>query len=133
MLKDSIKIDISRAETPHLCDVYAGDALGLIQNDPRYAAIINDTGDLRNNRQTHLEHHLLTASATVDGNAVNMLADNSSVNASVPLKVVNTRRFYLPQTGDNGTWMFSVIGILLMAGSAAGLCFGMRKKNADHQ
>ena len=62
-----------------------------------------------------------------------MLADNSSVNASVPLKVVNTRRFYLPQTGDNGTWMFSVIGILLMAGSAAGLCFGMRKKNADHQ
>ena len=133
LLKDSIKIDISRAETPHLCDVYAGDALGLIQNDPRYAAIINDTGDLRNNRQTHLEHHLLTASATVDGNAVNMLADNSSVNASVPLKVVNTRRFYLPQTGDNGTWMFSVIGILLMAGSAAGLCFGMRKKNADHQ
>ena len=26
--------------------------------------------------QRHLEHHLLTASATVDGNAVTMLTDN---------------------------------------------------------
>ena len=70
--------------------------------------------------QKHLEHHLLTASATVDGNKVNMLEDDGSVNASVPLTVVNTRGFDLPKTGDNGTWMFSVIGIVMMAGAA---CF----------
>lgn len=133
LLKDSIQIDISQAETTHLCDIYAEDVLGLIQNDPRYATIINDTSDLRNMPQKHLEHHLLTASATVDGNNVNMLEDNSSVNASVPLKVVNTRGFDLPQTGDNGTWMFSVIGIILMAGAAAALYLTMRKKNADRQ
>ena len=120
LLKDDIKIVISQIETIDICDIYASDVLGLIQNDPRYATIINDTGDLKNMPQKHLEHHLLTASATVDGNKVNMLEDDGSVNASVPLKVVNTRGFDLPQTGDNGTWMFSVIGILMMAGAA---CF----------
>lgn len=133
LLRDSIKIDISRTETTSLCDVYADDALGLIQNDPRYASIINDTGDLHNMPQKHLEHHLLTASATVDGNDVTMLADNNSANASAPLKIVNTRGFDLPQTGDNGTWMFSVIGIVLMAVSAAALYYNLRRKNADHQ
>ena len=83
--------------------------------------------------QTHLEHHLLTASATVDGNDVNMLADDGSVNASVPLKVVNTRGFDLPQTGDHGTWMFSVIGIVLMAGAAVILFTVTRKKNTNRQ
>ena len=83
--------------------------------------------------QTHLEHHLLTASATVDGNDVNMLADDGSVNASVPLKVVNTKGFDLPQTGDHGTWMFSVIGIVLMAGAATILFVATRKKNSTRQ
>ena len=128
LLKDDIKIVISQVETVDLCDIYADDVLGLVQNDPRYATIINDTGDLKNMPQKHLEHHLLTASATVDGNKVNMLEDDGSVNASVPLKVVNTRGFDLPQTGDHGTWMFSVIGILLMAGAAVVIIMTSRKK-----
>ena len=133
LLKDSIEIEITQVETSHICDIYEDDVLGLIQNDPRYATIINDTGDLKNMPQTHLEHHLLTASATVDGNDVNMLADDSSVNASVPLKVVNTKGFDLPQTGDHGTWMFSVIGIVLMAGAAVILFTVTRKKNTNRQ
>ena len=133
LLKDDIEIVISQIETIDLCDIYASDVLGLIQNDPRYATVINDTGDLKNMPQKHLEHHLLTASATVDGNDVNMLEDNGSVNAIVPLKVVNTRGFDLPQTGDNGTWMFSVIGILLMAGAAAVIVMTARKKRIVRQ
>ena len=133
LLKDAIEIKISQIETAHICDIYEDDVLGLIQNDPRYATIINDTGDLKNMPQTHLEHHLLTASATVDGNDVNMLADDGSVNASVPLKVVNTKGFDLPQTGDHGTWMFSVIGIVLMAGAATILFVATRKKNSTRQ
>ena len=133
LLKDDIEIVISQIETIDLCDIYASDVLGLIQNDPRYATVINDTGDLKNMPQKHLEHHLLTASATVDGNDVNMLEDNGSVNAIVPLKVVNTRGFDLPQTGDNGTWMFSVIGILLMAGAAAVIVMTARKKRTVRQ
>ena len=133
LLKDNIKIVISQVETVDLCDIYADDVLGLVQNDPRYATIINDTGDLKNMPQKHLEHHLLTASATVDGNKVNMLEDDGSVNASVPLKVVNTRGFDLPQTGDHGTWMFSVIGIMLMAGAAVVIILTSRKKRTADQ
>ena len=128
LLKDDIEIVISQAETTDLCDIYESDVLGLIQNDPRYATIINDTGDLKNMPQVHLEHHLLTASATVDGNKVNMLEDNGSKNAEAPLTVVNTRGFDLPETGDNGTMMFTVFGILIMAGAAGILYIAIRKK-----
>lgn len=73
-------------------------------------------------------HHLLTASAKVDGNAVTMLVDNGSANAEAPLTVMNTRGFDLPETGDNGTMMFTVAGILLMAGAAAMIFLSLRKK-----
>ena len=130
LLKDDIEIVISQVETTDLCNIYESDVLGLIQNDPRYAEIIKDTGDLKNMPQKHLEHHLLTASATVDGNKVTMLVDNGSENAEAPLTVVNTRGFDLPETGDNGTLMFTVFGILIMAGAAGILYIATRKKNA---
>ena len=76
-----------------------------------------------------LEHHLLTASATVDGNEVNMLNDRGSENAHAPLTVVNTRGFDLPETGDNGTMMFTVFGILAMAGAVVVIVLASRKKN----
>ena len=50
------------------------------------------------------------ASAKVNGKDVNM-TDNNSL---VPLGVVNTKGFNLPQTGSYGTWMFTVGGILAM-------------------
>ena len=50
------------------------------------------------------------ASAKVNGKDVNM-TDNKSL---VPLGVVNTKGFNLPQTGSYGTWMFTVGGILAM-------------------
>lgn len=128
LLKDNIKIVISQVEATELCDIYSSDLLGLVQNDPRYAAIIKGTGNLKNMPQPHLEHHLLTASATVDSKDVNMLDDDGSANAVVPLKVINTRGFDLPQTGDSGTMAFSIIGILLMACAAVVIVMVFRKK-----
>ena len=128
LLKNDIEVILSQVETVDLCDIYASDVLGLIQNDARYATVINDTGDLKNSQQKHLEHHLLTASATVDGNKVNMLGDNGSINAHAPLTLVNTRGFDLPETGDRGTLMFSIFGILAMAGSMACILLVNRKK-----
>ena len=128
LLKDDIKIVISNVETVEICDIYESDVLGLIQNDPRYATIINDTGDLKNMPQKHLEHHLLTASATVDGNDVNMLEDNGSQNTHAPLTVVNTRGFDLPSTGDRGVWMYGLLGVLLMTGSIVSIIITNRKK-----
>lgn len=133
LLKDDIEVVISQAEATEFCDIYASDVLGLIQNDPRYAAIIHDTGDLKNMPQRHLEHHLLTASATVDGNAVTMLTDNGSANAEAPLRVVNTPGFDLPKTGDNGTWWLTICGTLLVCCALGCIVLLMTSKRKKHQ
>ena len=130
LLKQDIEVVISQKEGAESCTVYASDALGLIQNDPRYAKVIQSDADLKTIPQKHLEHKLLTASATVSGKKVNMTEDNGSANAEAPLTVVNTRGFDLPKTGDNGTMMFTVVGILLMVGAAAVLYMVSNKKSA---
>lgn len=73
--------------------------------------------------------HMLTASATVNGKAVEMKAENSSVNAAVPFTVVNTKGFELPKTGSHGTWMFTVGGVLAM-GAAAFMIYKLSKKKS---
>ena len=128
MLKQGIEVVISQKNTDASCGIYGTDVLGLIQNDPRYASIIHDNGDLRNMPQKHLEHKLLTASAAVDGKKVTMLEDNGSANAEAPLTVVNTRGFDLPKTGDNGTLLITLAGVLLMAGSVTVLLILNKKK-----
>ena len=75
----------------------------------------------------------LTAYATVNGNRVDMLENNSSVNAIVPLTVINTRTPDLPVTGDDGVWMYGVVGILLMAAAAATIVLVIRKKKPSKQ
>lgn len=50
------------------------------------------------------------ASATVDGSAANMSSDDTSANAYVDMVVVNTPTFDLPQTGGNGTLIFTLAG-----------------------
>ena len=130
LLKQDIEVMISQKESTENCTIYASDALGLIQNDPRYAQIIQSDANLRNIPQKHLEHKLLTASATVSGKKVNMVEDNGSTNAEAPLTVVNTRGFDLPKTGDNGTMMFTIVGILLMVGAAVVLYAVSSKKSA---
>lgn len=116
LLKNSIEIVISQQETEALCDVYTTqDGLGLLQNDPRYATVLNAAGvdtalGLHNMPQRHLDHHLLTASATVDGNAVAMLTDTGSVNAIAPLRVVNTHGYDLPGTGELSARWLPLVG-----------------------
>ena len=90
LLKGDIHVTISTAEAD-TCNCYA-DTLGVTQNDSRYAHI-----------QKHLEHKLLTASATVDENAVTMLPDTESPNALAPLAVVNTRGFDPPKPAATAT------------------------------
>ncbi len=130
LLKQDIEVVISQKESTESCTIYASDALGLIQNDPRYAKVIQSDADLKNIPQKHMEHKLLTASATVSDKNVNMTEDNNSANAEAPLTVVNTRGFDLPKTGDNGTMMFTIVGILLMVGAAAVLYAVSNKKSA---
>ena len=64
---------------------------------------------------------------TVDTNAVTMEADGESLNAFVPLTIVNSEGFDLPKTGDNGTMLFTACGVILMF-TAAVVVFLLFKK-----
>ena len=126
LLKDDIILDIKAIyDEDRICDIYSKDVLGLLQNDPHYCkgvAMPLGLSDenvllLTNIPQKYMEHTMMTAYASVDGNSVTMLEDNGSANAEAPLTIVNTRGFDLPQTGDNGTMVFTVIGVIAMAGA----------------
>lgn len=131
LLKNSIKVVISQAESETLCGIYGTDVLGLIQNDPRYASV--DPGLYHNMPQKQLAHKLLTASATVDSNKVNMAPDGSSANAFVPFTVINTRGFDLPQTGSYGNWMFPVAGLSMLTLCVVGIVALTRKSKKKAQ
>ena len=132
LLKDDIHVVIStQIDDSRPCDIYTQDVLGVLQNDPHYSFDGNLNLHLANIPQKQLAHDYLTASATVDGNAVTMLEDNGSANAEAPLTVVNTPGFDLPQTGGYSLMIFTVTGIVVMAfaaGVTLWLLFGKRKK-----
>ncbi|MBQ1649359.1 MAG: LPXTG cell wall anchor domain-containing protein, partial [Bacteroidales bacterium] len=65
--------------------------------------------------------------------AVTMLENNGSVNAQVPLTVVNTKGPDLPVTGDDGVWKYGVFGILLMTAAACLIVLAIRKKKSTKQ
>lgn len=71
---------------------------------------------------------LLTASGSVNGDAVDM----EDGNAIVPLTVINNPGFDLPKTGGYGTWMFTVGGCMLL-GAAAFIVIRGRKHNRNDQ
>ena len=71
---------------------------------------------------------LLTASGSVNGDAVDM----ESGNAIVPLTVINNPGFDLPKTGGYGTWRFTVGGCMLL-GVAAFIVVRGRKHNRNDQ
>ena len=49
---------------------------------------------------------------------------------TLELRVVNGEAFALPKTGDHGTWMYSLVGILLMSAAAGVIVLTVKKKNA---
>lgn len=71
---------------------------------------------------------LLTASGSVNGDAVDM----EDGNAIVPLTVINNPGFDLPKTGGYGIWMFTVGGCMLL-GVAAFIVVRGRKHNRNDQ
>ena len=74
--------------------------------------------------------NLLAASATVNGKAVEMLEDNGSVSALVPLTVVNTANFELPKTGGRGNKLLYGMGILALLAAVGSAVALTRKRRA---
>lgn len=130
LLKDQIHVVITAADdATRPCTIYTKDVLGVLQNDPHYQFDGSYDLHLAGIPQQALIYNYLTASATVDGNAVDMREDNGSANAAALLKVVNNPGFDLPDTGDNGTMLLSIIGIVTMAGAALVIVLATRKKS----
>ena len=129
LLKSNIKVVIAKAESDQSCAIYGKDAVGLIQNDPRFANV--PAGAYHNMPQKHLDHKMQTAASKVDKNAVNMSADGESPNAFAVLTVINTRGFDLPQTGSYGNWMFPVFGLSGLALAILGMYLVSRKKQTS--
>ncbi len=135
LLKDQIHVIITATDdAARPCTAYTKDVLGILQNDPHYAFDGGFDLHLAGIPQQALTYNYLTASATVDGNAVEMRTDNGSANAEARLKVVNNPGFDLPDTGERGTMLFSIVGILLMACSAAVIMIAVsRRKRSTRQ
>ena len=74
---------------------------------------------------------LKVASATVNGKPVTMDPDGSSIHAVVPLSVTNMKGFDLPKTGDRGTWMYGVLGAVLIAASGLALFLALKKRKSE--
>jgi LPXTG-motif cell wall-anchored protein len=73
---------------------------------------------------------LLTATAKVNDNTVEMTADNESASAIVPLTVTNTKGFNLPKTGGNGEVLLYGLGIFAVL-SAAGITLAVLRKKKN--
>ena len=70
----------------------------------------------------------VTATATVNGDAVAMQENNSSLHAIVPLTVVNTKSFDLPQTGDNGALILTISGVTMLLCAAGCIIYLLASK-----
>lgn len=76
----------------------------------------------------------ITATATVNGDAVTMIADNGSASAIVPFSVTNMRGFDLPQTGDNSFWTIVICGTVtaIVSGAFLMLLLFTRRRKTNH-
>lgn len=127
LLKETIPMTITAVANLKHCSIYAEDTIGVLQNDPRYAF---GNVPLANIPQKALDHVGYSVSATVSNDAITMRSDDTSVNAAAQLKIVNTPGLDLPSTGDLGTWMFTVFGVLGMFAAAGVVILASRKRKA---
>ncbi len=135
LLTDHRFVEIStETDYERPCDIYKQDIetylKGLIQNDPRYnedsieAAEWAENHVLTNIPQEQLEHYYLTASAKVDGVAVEMLSSEGaeegvvSANALAHMEIINHVKPDLPKTGDDTLFLISAFGTVLLVSGA---------------
>ena len=71
------------------------------------------------------------AEAFENGNAKDMNDDNGSASAIVPIRVMNTRGYRLPKTGDAGTTLLAAGGMTLAVLSAAAVALLLVFKKKD--
>lgn len=142
LMKNDITVVITATDDANRpCNVYNEDNKGLTQNDGRYdeEGIVNDVDEQTNIPQVQLAHNMLTASATVDGNAVVMIndtdasgADTGSTNAAAPVSVLNNAGMPIPETGDTTMMILTVFGSIMVICTAALIFVVARSKKREN-
>lgn len=142
LMKNDITVVITATDDANRpCNVYNEDDKGLTQNDDRYDedGIVNDVDEQTNIPQVQLAHNMLTASATVDGNAVVMIndtdasgTDTGSTNAAAPVSVLNNAGMPIPETGDTTMMILTVFGSIMVICTAALLFVVARSKKREN-
>lgn len=142
LMKNDITVVITATDDANRpCNVYNEDNKGLTQNDGRYDedGIVNDVDEQTNIPQVQLAHNMLTASATVDGNAVVMIndtdasgADTGSTNAAAPVSVLNNAGMPIPETGDTTMMILTVFGSIMIICTAALIFVVARSKKREN-
>lgn len=138
LLRDNIDIVITtNDDAKRPCSVYTDEEkLGVTQNDGHYFFDGIPELPLANMPQVQLSHNFLTASATVDGNAVAMKNDTDpvthedsfSTNALVTITVINTQGWDIPSTGDTSMAILTLCGTAMVV-MAFGIIFLLALKS----
>lgn len=115
----SLVINGLEADTYVLTEIHTSDGYSLLKDpitiefkqtvDTITPSVATVTGNTNPNEEV-IYTNGERASAKVDGNAVQMSADNKSANARADMEVINTNSFLLPQTGGLGTLLFTILG-----------------------
>lgn len=142
LLKNNVTVVITATDdATRPCGVYGEDSKGLTQNDSRYDedGIVNNVDELTNIPQVQLAHNMLTASATVDGNAVAMINDTNasgtatdSARAAAPVQVTNHPGLDIPETGDESMMYLTIMGTILIVCTCALLFVIIRGKKREN-
>lgn len=109
------------------------DAKSAWEGDSPVSGPVHEEKNGRSTGKTPLyEGDIHSATATVNGQETQMVcdsatasADPASLNAVVQLEVINTRGFLLPQTGGNGLYLVTVLGVLIVGAG----CMLLKKRN----
>lgn len=127
LLKDPVVINI-KAATQDIQSAVAGWD-GMTLND---ADRLNTTsGEGRPAGKIAMaEGNVVSATATVDEQDVNLGKHGSSENAVVGLSILNSKSWFLPQTGANGFRTFAIFGMLI-AGVGITVLIKRRKKVSE--
>lgn len=121
----TLKIYGLEADTYVLTELATDEGYTLLKDNVRIQITANYTEvPCVDEKCTHSVHQTISATATVNSDAVSMRGNN----AIVPLSIVNERGYEVPATGDSGTFMLPLAG---MAGAAILIIVAVKKREQE--
>ena len=110
-----------------LTELTTDEGFDLLAEDISISLVANETNELCN----ICGAASVTLTGTVDEKPATLTADGDSINALVSFAVENNLSVGLPETGEAGAWLFTILGTMSAVGAGV-ILFG-KKRKADGQ